>query len=70
MKCKICSNEFALSKKDTYIVFKNMGLFGADKYYDAVNCPQCGCQNVLGERLCEFGLKKVSESSTNKDGEK
>lgn len=57
MKCKCCSKEFEPKKEFHYIsrdVAKTglAALSGGDetKLFDTFDCPNCGCQNVFGER--------------------
>lgn len=57
IKCKCCNKEFEPKKELHYIsrdVAKTglVALGGGDecKYYDTFDCPECGCQNILGER--------------------
>lgn len=56
MVCKVCGVEFAPKKENKYIakVVKRTSMLTADmEYYDAFNCPQCGCQQLAGLRNIE-----------------
>ena len=52
MKCKICGKRFKLLKKNRYEVVKRPtgfdSLIERPTYYNAFDCPHCGCQNVVG----------------------
>lgn len=57
LKCKICECEFVPEKKDHYISrdevtvgFSSIVGGMEEKNYDTFDCPQCGCQNIVGER--------------------
>lgn len=57
LKCKICECEFAPEKKDHYVSreevkvgLSNLAGGMEEKLYDTFDCPQCGCQNVVGNR--------------------
>ena len=58
VKCHVCGNKFAPEKDNTYIVANSLrgGLAAAFsgeelKLFDAIDCPFCDCQNILGVRL-------------------
>lgn len=46
--CCVCGKEFEMSKDIRYTAIDG-GLFNWTRY-DAMDCPYCGCQNVLQER--------------------
>lgn len=53
MNCKVCGTEFEPKKEDKYMVkiVKRTNFVTADvEYYDAFDCPQCGCQQLAGLR--------------------
>ena len=53
MKCTICGKRFSIKKKYVYnvVVNKNEGLLVAcNVIFDAIDCPNCGCQHLLKER--------------------
>lgn len=66
--CKVCGRDFALIAEEHYIARdpEKTGivttLAGEDvKIFDAIDCPHCGCQNVLQERKrfacpCDYGI--------------
>lgn len=53
MKCTICGKRFSVKKKYVYnVVFKQNEVltFAGDVIFDAMDCPNCGCQHLLKER--------------------
>ena len=55
-KCKVCKVRFKITKKCVYIakerpVFSVLAKAASVKTFDVIDCPSCGCQVVLGERL-------------------
>lgn len=52
MKCKTCSRRFRLLAKNRYEIVKQpVGFEALTKdvtYYNAFDCPHCGCQNIVG----------------------
>ena len=67
-KCKICGFRFYTNKLDRYTVGDNGGLVqslaNGNKKYDAFDCPLCGCQTVVGERLDRVEDKQCRISET------
>lgn len=49
-KCAVCGNEFEIEIDKKYIVKIQESLMNVT-YYDAIDCPYCGCQNLLWKRL-------------------
>ena len=51
-KCNVCGRRFRLLAKNRYEVVKNpVGLNCLTQgtvYYNAFDCPHCGCQNIVG----------------------
>lgn len=51
-KCNVCGRRFRLLAKNRYeVVRKPVGLnclTEATVYYNAFDCPHCGCQNIVG----------------------
>ena len=51
-KCKTCGRRFKLIAKNRYEVKVAPVGFNAlsnrTEYYNAFNCPHCGCQNIVG----------------------
>lgn len=68
IKCHVCGAPINLTKKSHYIARAGVEIglsasFGTNKepvLYDAVDCPICGCQNILGvrERMLSVGQKE------------
>jgi len=67
-KCNVCSKRFRLLKENRYEVVKSpVGLNRLTQgtiYYNAFDCPHCGCQNIVG--VVEKGKVK-SESEEDDD---
>lgn len=51
-KCNVCGRRFRLLAKNRYEVVKSpVGLkclAEGTVYYNAFDCPRCGCQNIVG----------------------
>lgn len=66
-KCNICGKRFRLLKENRYEVSRSpVGLnclTQGTTYYNAFDCPHCGCQNIVGV----FEKEKVK--SENEDDE-
>lgn len=50
--CDVCGRDFPLVVERRYVVKSDSTpiLFSSERLYDAIDCPHCGCQNVLHER--------------------
>lgn len=48
-ECSFCGNTFEIEIDKKYVV-KNIEA-GRIAYYDAMDCPKCGCQNIIWKRL-------------------
>lgn len=66
-ECAVCHREFALIAEDHYIAVDPQptgitALANSTVYiYDTIDCPHCGCQNVLQKRKpfacpCDYGV--------------
>lgn len=51
VKCNVCNHSFMVEKEKIKVVSELVGII--TKYYNAVDCPKCGCQKVLWPRLTE-----------------
>ena len=53
LTCAVCGMEFLPMASKKYTVGKRGGLFDFSpvRYFDAFDCPQCGCQVIGKERL-------------------
>lgn len=51
LTCKVCGEEFRPHKDHRYTAVKHQGLFIPPLFFDAIDCPYCGCQAILGDRL-------------------
>lgn len=52
MKCNVCGKRFKLLAKNRYEIVKRPegalgGLTASVKYFNAFDCPYCGCQNIV-----------------------
>ena len=56
-KCSYCGNEFEIEINKKYIVKSQDSLISCS-YFDAMDCPICGCQNIIWKRI-----EKVSENT-------
>ena len=60
-KCNVCNNGFYVLKNKLYSVQENKGITGvisgAD-VFDAMDCPVCGCQNVIWKRLPKINFNE------------
>ena len=62
MKCTICGKRFSVKKKFVYKVVssKNQELpFLCKVIFDAMDCPKCGCQYLLKERILSEDKKAL-----------
>lgn len=74
-KCNVCGRRFKLRAKNRYeVVRKPVGLScltEATVYYNAFDCPHCGCQNIVGvlEKVVvgDIEEKPGAESEENND---
>lgn len=57
--CDVCGTPINLTKGNIYLV-KDEKMTGKHVLYDAVDCEQCGCQNVLKERKVRVDGRKES----------
>ena len=65
LRCKTCRGMFEMKAENRYIVAeaKNAGFAALSNgpgivYYDAFDCPFCGCQNVTGVRVPKLAKTK------------
>ncbi len=56
-KCCVCNNEFLVEIDKKYIV-KTQEFSMNITYYDAIDCPYCGSQNLVWKRL-----QKINKNS-------
>lgn len=65
-KCKICGRRFKLLEKNRYeVMVAPIGFDALSKptvYYNAFDCPHCGCQNIVGV------VEKVRVDEARKEG--
>lgn len=67
IRCKVCGTRFSPKAENRYIAEERVtglaALTTTGTTYEAFNCPQCGCQNVVGEILPVY----VFKAKTNED---
>ena len=51
-KCTVCGYRF-IPEKENIKTVKESKLFEMPKYFDVIDCPQCGCQKALAARIIE-----------------
>ena len=49
--CAVCDTVLLLEKEHVYTAVESRMPYERSTLLDAIDCPQCGCQNVLIERL-------------------
>ena len=56
MKCKVCGLKFTPTKEIMYIgeEKEHNGIFTDIVYYDCCDCPRCGRQHILGDRIARM----------------
>ena len=57
LTCKVCGREFTPWSDDRKVIKTASG-----RYFDAFDCPRCGCQIVVQERIVE-GQSSVSNEN-------
>lgn len=55
-RCSFCNKELNLSLKNHYIT-SSTTLFNGNTYYDAIDCDNCGRQNIMGDRYIKIVKK-------------
>lgn len=66
-KCRVCGKLFALKKESKYEI--NAGgalnafhsLLSTQTVLECFDCPKCGCQNVVNERIMKRGQDGTNE---------
>ena len=60
--CKVCGRDFPLLYEEHYVAMEHNVLFvNKETFFDAIDCPHCGCQAKLQIRSpeycpCDFGI--------------
>ena len=67
LTCKACGEEFRPHKEARYTAMKSEGFFGPLLYFDAIDCPHCGCQMILGERMQEVSNESEADKGPDAD---
>jgi hypothetical protein len=76
LKCKICECEFVPEKKEHYVSrdgvktgFSSLAAGMEADIYDTFDCPQCGCQNIVGDRKRELYMGENIKEETKEPEE-
>lgn len=62
--CKVCNCNFTIQPKKVYLVNIPKGIFVIT--YDAMDCPQCGCQMLIWTRYKK--QPKIEKNENNDNG--
>ncbi len=65
--CEVCNHVLDLRKETVYTVKVAATIFGMRENWDAVDCPYCGCQNLLKRRYLK-DAEQTDQSSTGTKG--
>lgn len=69
--CVVCGHTIPLDKKDVYTVVERKGfvtsISNPAQYFDAIDCPVCGCQNALAIRLPKRKETENAEDAADED---
>ena len=69
-RCKVCKRPFILKAKNKYVFAKRVSFFArstivnGSEYYEAFDCPYCGCQNIVNIRE---GMTHAEEEAQNNE---
>ena len=56
-RCEVCGTKLVLDKSIVYLVVLENGALaslGSRSFFNAVDCPKCGCQTILKQREVEI----------------
>lgn len=60
--CEVCGTQLNIDKKNVYVAEVRNILIGNSENWNAVDCPHCGCQNLLKKRYNKVsGMKTLKE---------
>lgn len=51
--CEVCNHTLNISKDNVYTANVGESIFGMNEKWDAIDCPYCGCQNLLKRRYAK-----------------
>lgn len=74
-KCNVCGRRFRLLAKNRYeVVRRPVGfscLTEGTNYYNAFDCPYCGCQNIVGilEKKTVRDIEEQAQAESDKESE-
>ena len=54
LTCEVCGEEFRPHRDKRYTAVEVTGILVPNLYHDAIDCPHCGCQILLGDRFRSF----------------
>ena len=66
LRCKVCKNKFKPKRQRRYVVKEVVSvlmLAPATFHRECHDCPFCGCQNVLNNRLVEATAPKTAKEA-------
>lgn len=67
-RCEVCGKRLVINRDTVYTVNASSAFitaFSTTAYFNAVDCPQCGCQKILKQR--EMTIVPHAGSEVSKD---
>lgn len=65
IKCGVCGKRFLPNKEAVYQTTESLSLgqvlTQVPKRYDVIDCPQCGCQQLLGIRMPKVAERVIED---------
>ncbi len=66
-KCSVCGKRFMPTKETTYLAKEGESVLSAlskqADFFDAIDCPRCGCQTVLKKRMQIYEERKCEDET-------
>lgn len=50
-KCSVCGRRFEFRKENVYRAYVHATITSGKHVFDVIDCPHCGCQHMLKERI-------------------
>lgn len=74
IECSVCGHKFPIEKKSVYQVqdqpsFSDLLTGKTPVIFNAIDCPECGCQMVLKGRIPAVVAQPEAEAETDTDAE-
>lgn len=63
--CKVCNCNFDIKISKKYLV-KVVDFLGTKNVFDAYDCPQCGCQQLISQRYLKVITTVKNENEINR----